>query len=63
MPFALSEFDPIGNKPDKVYTKQELISYLEHCRKKASELIVGLTVDKLNDRWVNEYKDYSLLEI
>lgn len=63
IPFTFSEFDPTGKKPDVVYTKTELIDYLGHCRKKANQLITGLTADKLNDRWVNEYKDYSLLEI
>jgi hypothetical protein len=62
-PFTLSEFDPTGKKPDSIYTKPELISYIGHCRKKANQLITGLTTDKLNDRWINDYKNYSLLEI
>lgn len=62
-PFAFSEFDPAGKKPERTYTKSELLDYLEHCRKKAHQLIAGLTVEKLNDRWVNDYKNFSLLEI
>jgi DinB superfamily len=62
-PFTFSEFDPTGIRPDRTYTKTELLTYLEHCRLKASQLIVGLTPDKLSDRWVNDYKNYSLLEI
>ena len=61
--FTLSEFDPTGKKPERVYTKDELITYLEHCRQKAFQLISELTADRLNDRWINEYKNYSLLEI
>lgn len=63
IPFALSEFDPNGRMPDRTYTKAELLIYLEHCRQKANQLISGLTIEKLNSRWVNEYKNFSLLEI
>ena len=62
-PFTFSEFDPTGKKPDRTYTKTELLTYLEHCRQKANQLISGLTAEKLNDRWVNDYKNFSLLEI
>ena len=49
--------------PNRTYSKTELLSYLGHCRQKASQLIAGLTIDKLGDRWINDYKNYSLLEI
>jgi DinB superfamily len=62
-PFTFSEFDPTGKKPDKTYTKAELLTYLQYCRQKAKQLISGLTAEKLNDRWVNDYKNFSLLEI
>ena len=63
LPFTFSEFDPTGKMPDRTYSKTELLTYLGHCRQKASQLIAGLTIDKLNDRWINDYKNYSLLEI
>lgn len=62
-PFTFSEFDPTGKKPDRTYTKTEVLAYLEHCRQKAYQLISELTVEKLNDRWVNDNKNFSLLEI
>jgi DinB superfamily len=62
-PFTFSEFDPTGKKPDRTYTKTELLAYVTHCRKKASQLITGLTLEKLNDRWINNYKNFSLLEM
>lgn len=62
-PFTLSEFDPTGKKPDSTYTKAEVLGYLEHCRQKAYKLISGLTTDSLNNRWINEYKNYTLLEM
>jgi hypothetical protein len=62
-PFTFSEFDPAGKKPDRTYTKTELISYLKHCQQKANQLINELSVEKINDRWINDYKNYSMLEI
>lgn len=62
-PFTFSEFDPAGKTPDRTYSKTEVLGYLEHCRQKAIRLISGLTLKKLNDRWVNDYKNFSLLEI
>lgn len=34
--FSLSEFDPKGILPERVYLKKELIEYLEYSRKKFS---------------------------
>lgn len=62
-PFTLSEFDPAGIMPDRVYNKEELLEYLSFCRRKCRELIAGLTDDRARKRWVNEYKDYSILEL
>jgi hypothetical protein len=62
-PFTFSEFDPTGKKPDRTYTRTELLTYITHCRQKAFKLITGLTTERLNDRWINDYKNYSLLEI
>jgi hypothetical protein len=62
-PFTFSEFDPTGKKPDRTYTKTEVLGYLTHCRQKAIQLISGLTLENLNDRWINDFKDFSLLEI
>ncbi len=42
-PFDLRELDPAGLLPDRPYTKDELISYLRHCREKARVSIAGLT--------------------
>lgn len=62
-PFTFSEFDPAGKKPEITYTKQEVLAYLAHCRQKAHLLISTLTTEKLSERWINDYKNYSLLEI
>jgi hypothetical protein len=62
-PYTLSEFDPSGAMPDSVYRKEELLSYLRHGRKKCHDLIAGMTDEIANSRWVNEYKNYSVLEM
>lgn len=62
-PFTSSEFDPTGRKPDRTYTKAEVLGYVAHCRQKAGQLIAGLTVERLAERWVNDRKQFSLLEI
>ncbi|MES2799642.1 MAG: DinB family protein [Bacteroidota bacterium] len=62
-PFDFSEFDPSGKKPNRTYTKAEILAYVEHCRQKANRLIREFTPEKMNDRWINEYKNYSMLEI
>jgi hypothetical protein len=38
-PFTLSEFDSAGIMPDRVYSKDVLLSYLIFCRKKCYDLI------------------------
>ena len=62
-PYTLSEFDPAGAMPDRVYSKEELLSYLRYGRKKCHDFIAGMTYEMANSRWVNEYKNYSILEI
>lgn len=62
-PFTLSEFNPSGKMPDRVYRKEELLSYLRHGRKKCHDLIAGLTDEMAARRWVNRARNYSVLEI
>lgn len=62
-PFTLSEFDPSGALPDRVYSKSELLSYLQHNRNKCHNLIASMTDEVANSRWINEYKDFSVFEI
>lgn len=62
-PFTLSEFDPTGKMPDRTYSKTEVLTYLEHCRQKATLFIEVLKNDQLTERWISEHKNYTLLEI
>ncbi|MCC6362230.1 MAG: DinB family protein [Bryobacterales bacterium] len=45
-PFTLSELDPAGVRPERPYTKSELLSYLTHCREKCRAVIDALTAEK-----------------
>jgi hypothetical protein len=42
-PFGLEELDPAGLLPERPYTKDELRTYLQHCRRKCRETIDALT--------------------
>ena len=44
-PFTLSELDPSGVLPDRVYSKEEMLIYLEHGRQKSRKVIEALTED------------------
>ena len=51
-PFTLSELDPSGVMPERVYTKDELLIYLEYGRQKARR-----TVEDMTDEWAErQYK-------
>ena len=43
VPFTLDELDPAGLLPERVYTKDELVAYFEHCRRKCRATIASLT--------------------
>jgi hypothetical protein len=45
-PFGLEELDPKGVMPPRVYSKEELLTYLEHGREKCRAVIDGLTNEK-----------------
>ena len=62
-PFTMSEADPSGLMPDRTYTKEELLNYLSFCKQKCHDRIAGLSEENSNDRFKNEYRDYSVPEI
>jgi hypothetical protein len=45
-PYTLSEFDPSGLMPDRVYSKSEMLSYLNHGRRKFRKVVAELTDDR-----------------
>ncbi len=73
LPFTITEPGNIPEDaiddiiPDRIYSKKELLDYLQASRDKCHELIAGLTTEKLNERFIEEpgqgTMDYSVLEI
>ncbi len=63
LPFDLSEFE--DRLPERVYTKEELLVYLEFCREKCRNLIFDLTEENIAKDWINESKTmvYPMVEI
>ncbi len=62
-PFTLSEFNPDGAMPDRTFTKEELLLYLQHGRNKCHDLISNMTEEMAASRWINKSKNYSVFEI
>ena len=42
-PYTLSELDPAGLRPDRVYSPHELLTYLEYCRQMCKQIIENLS--------------------
>jgi hypothetical protein len=47
-PFGLEELDPAGKLPERVYSKEELLAYLEHGRNKCRNTILALEGEKVH---------------
>ncbi|MCI0330213.1 MAG: DinB family protein [candidate division Zixibacteria bacterium] len=62
-PFTLSEFDPEGALPERVYTKEELLRYLDHCRKKFGRLMAGWTEERAHRLSGIQYRDMTIAEL
>jgi DinB superfamily len=62
-PFGLEEFDPAGVLPNRVYSKAELQTYLEHGRQKTRSAILGLTDEKARARFQYFSTNFSILEL
>ena len=62
-PFTLSELDPAGALPDRVYTKDELLTYLEYGRNKCKARIEGLTDQTAHQRCGFKRPDITVAEL
>jgi hypothetical protein len=47
-PYNLDELDPSGVLPARIYTRDELLTYLEHCRQKCHSTIEKLTYEEVH---------------
>jgi hypothetical protein len=62
-PFTLTELDPAGLLPERVYTKDELQTYLEHGRNKCRARIETLTDEMAPQRCRPEWPEMSVAEL
>ena len=63
VPFTLDELDPAGLLPERPYTKDELLTYLDHGRKKCRATIAAMTDEKARQRCGFEWLDISVSEL
>jgi hypothetical protein len=62
-PFNLDELDPAGLLPERMFTKDELLNYVEHCRRKCRAAIQALTEEKARERFEFGSSDISFAEL
>ena len=62
-PFTLSELDPEGVLPDRVYSLEELLAYLEHGREKCRAAFAALTDEAAARPCGFERRDMSVMEL
>ena len=62
-PFTLGELDPAGVLPDRVYSKDELLKYLEYGREKSRRAIGDMTEEKAKQPCGFERKDFTVAEL
>ena len=62
-PFTRSELDPAGILPERVYTKSELLTYLEYARHRYGAALTSLTADNARERCPFEWLDINRAEM
>ena len=62
-PFTLSEFED-GQLPERVYTRAEVLNFLQHDRQRLQRQLQDTTAEELLEkRFTSEYKNFSLFEL
>ena len=62
-PFGLSEMNPEGELPERTYTKEELLTYLAHGRKKCRAKIEALTEEVAHQLCGFQGRDFTVAEL
>jgi hypothetical protein len=62
-PFTLDEMDERGLLPDRVYSKEELLKYLNHGREKCQSVIRAMTEAQFSERCGFDWLDRSAAEV
>lgn len=50
-------------QPDRFYTREELLVWLEHCKNKCKSFVDGMTEETFASTWENEWKTLPVLEM
>jgi hypothetical protein len=53
-PYNLDELDPHGLLPERIYSREELLTYLEHCRHKCR-----VTIEQLKDENAHQMCEFT----
>jgi hypothetical protein len=62
-PFTLAELDPAGLLPERTYTRGELLTYLDHGRRKCKATIEALTDERARHACKFSWGEASFLEL
>lgn len=62
-PFNLDEIDPAGILPERPYTKDEMLAYLRHGRRKARATLDALTDEKARQRCRFDWLEATFAEL
>ena len=62
-PFTLDELDSAGVLPERQYSREELLTYLAHCRSKCRQTIGALTDESIRQRCVFPWGEVSFAEL
>ena len=62
-PFTFEELDPAGVLPERVYTKDELQTYLRRCRHKCWKVLEALTDTRAEERCAFSWGEVSFAEL
>ncbi len=62
-PFTLSELDPAGVLPERTYTQDELLNYLDYGRQKSRKFISEMTEESVHERCKYARPELSNLEL
>ena len=62
-PFNLDELDPAGLLPERVYTKDEMLQYLNHGRQKCRSTLEALTEEKARQQCSFTWGKVSFAEL